>query len=115
MNLSDKQMVFTRNVGRLIEWCFANGYGVTLGEAWRPHWVAEEYQKQGKGIAASLHHERLAIDLNLFKSGEYLTKSEDYSRAGEAWKQLHPMNRWGGDFSTIKDGNHFSMEHGGRR
>jgi len=112
MRLRERQSIFARNVARLIEWCFRSGYDVTLGEAWRPQFAADEYAKQGQGSKKSLHIDRLAIDLNLFKEGQFLTKNEDYSRAGDAWKALHEMNRWGGAFG---DGNHFSMSVGDGR
>jgi hypothetical protein len=38
--------------------------------------------------------------------------SEVYRPAGEYWKSLHPLNRWGGDIPG--DGNHFSMSPDGR-
>lgn len=115
MKLRERQSIFARNAARLIEWCFRNGYEVTLGEAWRPQFAADEYAKQGKGSKTSLHCDRLAIDLNLFKDGVYLTNSDDYARAGVAWKALHEMNRWGGDFKKLRDGNHFSMSVGDGR
>lgn len=114
MSLRDRQSIFARNVAHLIAWCFSNGYEVTLGEAYRPQVTAEAYAKQGSGIKNSLHCERLAIDLMLFKDGKYLTVTEDYRRAGEAWKALDEMNRWGGDFKRA-DGNHFSMSTGDGR
>jgi hypothetical protein len=105
------QSVFARNVGRIIEWCYRTGYEVTLGEAWRPQWVAEEYHNQGKGIRNSLHCERLALDINLFKDGN-LAGEADHKRLGEAWKQLHTSNRSGSDF---KDFGHLSMSTGDGR
>jgi hypothetical protein len=105
MTLRQKQSIFARNIARLIEWCFLNGYEVTLGEG---------YDDDGTGhMKGSTHYVRIGQDLNLFEGGVFLTKSEDYKRAGEAWKALHPLNRWGGDFPG--DGNHFSMEHEGRK
>ena len=115
MTLREKQSIFARNVANLIEWCFLNGHEVTLGEAHRPEWVALEYAKQGKGSVNSLHIIRLAIDLMLFKDGEYLTQTEDYKRVGDAWKVLNSQNRWGGDFASRADGNHFSCEHEGKQ
>jgi hypothetical protein len=105
MGLVDKQSTFAGNVARLILWILDHGYQVTMGEG---------YDDDGVGhMKGSLHYSRLAIDLNLFKDGKYLSKTEDYKRAGEAWKSLHPDNRWGGDFKSA-DGNHFSMAHEGR-
>jgi hypothetical protein len=115
MSIRQQQSIFARNAAHLIEWCFRNGYEVTLGEAHRPQWVADEYAKQGKGSTQSLHIDRLAIDLMLFRDGAYLTKTDDYRRAGEAWVAIHEMNRWGGNWKKLKDGNHFSMSTGDGR
>lgn len=66
------------------------------------------------GIRTSLHGDRLAIDLNLFKGGKWLNKTEDFRQLGEYWESLHPFNAWGGRF-TKPDGNHFSMTWQGRK
>lgn len=89
------------------------GYELTLGEAWRPPETARLYEQQGKGISSSLHCARLAIDLNLFRRGQYLTDTESYRLAGEYWESLSVdgcRHCWGGHFG---DGNHFSIEHNG--
>ena len=54
-----------------------------------------------------LHPKKLAIDLNLFKHGKYLIKTEDHAFLGKFWKSLDSMCTWGGDFKR-KDGNHYS-------
>jgi hypothetical protein len=101
----DLQNTFAGNIARLILWAQKQGYQTTLGEG---------YDDDGTGhMKHSLHYVRLAQDLNLFKNGVLLTKSEAYKRLGDAWKVLDPLNRWGGDFPG--DGNHFSMEHDGRK
>ena len=69
--------------------------------------------KKSYSSANSVHKQRLAIDLNLFKGGVYQTSTEAHKPLGEYWKSLHPLCRWGGDFST-PDGNHYSMAHEGR-
>ena len=113
MTLRKKQSLFVKLQAKFIEHAYAQGYELTEGEARRPRWVAEEYARRGKGIKTSNHCLRLAKDWNLFKDGEYLTKTEDHRQLGEYWKNLHPLCRWGGDFQR-RDGNHYSMEHGGR-
>jgi hypothetical protein len=105
MKLSEMQQTFCLNIAMLISWAFAQGFKVTFGES---------FNAAGTGhMKDSLHYIRLAQDLNLFKDGVYLTKSEDYKRLGEAWKAFNPLNRWGGDFKS-PDGNHFSMIFEGR-
>lgn len=114
MRLSEAQQVFTRNVAILIQYAYANGYAITFGEAWRAPEMARLYAQQGRGTATSLHIDRLAVDLNLFRDGMFLSRSDDHAHLGAYWKTLHPLNRWGGDFRR-PDGNHYSMEWGGRQ
>jgi hypothetical protein len=110
--LRQKQSRFARDVAKLIEWAFANGYELTFGECWRTPEQAALNAKNGKGIARSLHNERLAIDLNLYKNGTWLIASEDHKPLGDYWKSLGADHCWGGDF-TKKDGNHYSITNGG--
>lgn len=114
MSLSAKQRLFTRYVGMLIAYAYKQGYELTFGDAYRSPEQAAANAKDGSGIANSLHCKRLAVDLNLFVKGEYITNSDAYKPLGEYWKQLDPLNRWGGDFKK-PDGNHFSIEHEGVR
>lgn len=113
MTLHEAQVLFCQLVGRLIEQATQLGYQPRLGEAWRSSATAALYAQQGRGIVQSLHCDRLALDLLLDKDGIYLTDSEAYRPLGEWWKTLHPLCRWGGDFSK-PDGNHFSLSWGGR-
>lgn len=110
MTLNQKQSLFSVLVAELILFAERKGYKVTFGEAWRPNWVAAMYAKQRRGIKNSLHTFRLAIDLNLFKNGKYLTESEDHRELGEFWESLDPMCVWGGRFG---DGNHYGFTHNG--
>ena len=101
-------------VADLIQWAFANGYELTLGEAYRTPEQAASNAKSGKGIAKSLHTQRLAIDFNLFINGIYQTDTEAYKPLGEHWKSKG--GSCGGDFAPPdQDGNHFSLEWEGVR
>lgn len=114
MTLGEKQRLFTRLVGELIAYAYAQGYELTLGDAFRdPRVHGEVGVKKSYSSSVSVHKQRLAIDLNLFKGDEYLTSSGAHAALGEFWKGLHPDCRWGGDFSS-PDGNHYSLTHGGR-
>lgn len=119
MTLGEKQRVFVKLVGLLIGWAYENGYELTFGEALRTPEQALLYSKQGKGKKNSLHIDRLAIDLNLFKNGVYMKESESYRPLGKFWESLAEgeiVTCWGGNFTgPIVDGNHFSIAHGGRR
>jgi D-alanyl-D-alanine carboxypeptidase len=110
MTLFERQKTFALNISALIKFIFDIGFQCTLGEAERSKEQAEIYAKSGKGIADSLHCKRLAIDLNLFKDGQYLTQFKDYEQAGVFWEKLHPLNRWGGRFTKLVDSNHFEMQ-----
>ena len=108
MTLGEKQRLFTRLVGLLISYAYKQGYELTFGDAYRSPEQATANAAAGTGIVHSLHTKRLAVDLNLFVKGQYVTDSGAYKPLGDYWKQLDPLNRWGGDF-TKPDGNHFSM------
>jgi hypothetical protein len=111
MTLSEKQALFCENVSYLIQEINRQGLHCTFGEAYRTAEQAEIYAKEGKGIAHSLHTERLAIDLNLISyTGEYLTDKKWYQPFGTFWNKLSPDNRWGGDFAKLVDSNHFEMQ-----
>lgn len=111
--LAQKQRRFTRLVGLLIEYAYANGMELTFGESYRTAEQAARNAAKGTGISNSLHTERLAIDFNLFIDGEYQRSSESFRLLGDYWKSLGADCAWGGDFKS-PDGNHFSIRHNGR-
>jgi hypothetical protein len=115
MTLGEKQRLFAKLVAQLITWAYAHGYEFTFGEALRTQAQADANAGTGAGISNSLHLIKLAIDLNLFLAGVYQTDTQAYKVLGEYWKSLHPLCRWGGDFVSRPDGNHFSLEHAGVR
>ncbi|RQM39124.1 M15 family metallopeptidase [Erwinia psidii] len=112
MTLSEKQAVFSVMVAKLIFRADECGYRLTFGEAYRTAEQAALNAKNGRGIARSLHTQRLAVDFNLFINGEYRTDSAAYLPLGEYWESIG--GSWGGRFKQ-PDGNHFSLEHNGVR
>ena len=114
MSLSELQQAFPPLVAKLIEFSYAQGYAVTFGEAWRTPEQAEWNKEHGKGISNSLHILRLAIDLNLFKDGAYITDPEAYKPLADYWLTLHPDAAAGYYFHS-KDADHFSLEWQGVR
>ena len=87
-------------VALLILFAYELGYELTIGDVW-----AREGHMKG-----SLHYDKLAIDLNLFKEGRYLSSTEAHRPLGEFWESIG--GSWGGHFD---DGNHYSLSHGGRK
>jgi hypothetical protein len=113
--MSALQEEFAQAAARLISAAPSFGYTVTLGEAWRTPEQAAINAKKGTGISDSLHIDRLAIDLNFFKGGMYVQGGSQLADIGAWWKRLGPNYRWGGDFHTRPDGNHFSITPDGIR
>jgi hypothetical protein len=105
LTLREKQSKFVEMVGKLIDFAYSlPDVELTFGET---------YNAQGVGhMRGSLHYIRLAIDLNLFVAGEYRTDTASYEPLGKFWESIG--GSWGGRFSS-GDGNHFSIEHEGRR
>lgn len=96
-------------VPALINKAIEMGYQVTVGDAYRdPRAFGPVGVKMSYGHPKSGHKLRLAIDLNLYKDGKYLTSSEDHRKLGEWWEAQG--GSWGGRFN---DGNHYSLEHDG--
>lgn len=113
MSLGDKQKRFARLIPRLIDEAHCRGFEVTLGDAFRdPRSHGPVGKRIAYGAAYSCHKLRLAIDLNLFKDGKYLTASEDHRQLGEWWEKQDPDACWGGRFN---DGNHYSFTHEGMK
>jgi hypothetical protein len=107
MTLSEKQQTFALNVAKLIIWANENGYKITLGEALRTKEQQAIYVKTGKSKTMNSGHlNKLAIDLNLFYNGEYLTSQQAHEPLHEYWETLHPDNKkiipW--------DANHYQMD-----
>lgn len=108
MTLGQRQRLFMRLLPRLIDFAYEQGFELSIGDGFRdPRVHGAVGVKMGYGHPNSNHKNRLAIDLNLFKAGAFLTASEDHKLLGEYWESLHPLCRWGGRF---KDGNHYSIE-----
>jgi hypothetical protein len=114
MKLSEKQQKFAHMVAQLIIYVHSlPGHAVTFGDAYRD-------PRCGYGHSKSLHRMRLAVDLNLFVNGEYITCTGEladlhwilYEKVGKFWESIG--GSWGGRFEN-SDPNHFSLEHDGIR
>jgi len=113
MTLGQKQRLFTSLIAKLIAHAYAQGYELTFGDAYRdPRTNGAMGVKLGYSHSSSNHKQRLAVDFNLFKDGQFLTGTEDHKPLGEYWESLDPLCKWGGRFSS-PDGNHYSISHNG--
>lgn len=110
--LRQKQSRFVRLVGLLIEFAYNKGYELSFGDAYRDPTQARQNAFKGTGIANSLHCDRLAIDFNLFRDGQYMADGSEHKELGEYWESLAPDCVWGGRFG---DGNHYSIKYAGRK
>lgn len=111
MKLGEKQELFMRLLPRLIDKAHEMGFAIRGGDLYRdPRVHGELGVKLGYGHPRSGHKNKLAIDLNLFKQGLFLSQTEDHRPLGEWWEKQHLYCRWGGRFN---DGNHYSLFHEG--
>lgn len=118
--LLDLQQEFSLAVADLLMQAHEWEYRITLGDAFRSPEECERQAGTGAGITNSLHGERLAIDLNFFKNGAYISDGSQLKIFGDYWKKKGPNYRWGGDFKnnppkSRPDGNHFSITPDGVR
>lgn len=111
LTLRQKQSIFVTLVAKLIIEAHTRAYDLTFGEAYRTPEQAALNTKKGTGIAKSLHTQRLAIDLNLFKDGAFLSTTEAHRPLGEWWEAQSTDEYtcvWGGRFKRA-DGNHYEL------
>ncbi len=104
MTLRQKQSAFAWIAARLIQEAVRMGFEVTLGNTTAP-----------TSTPTSLHPKRLAIDINLFRNGRYLSSTESHRELGEWWERQSTDEytcSWGGRFG---DGNHYSIAHRGHK
>lgn len=94
MSLRKQQSKFVKAVGLLISYAYSLGYELTFGDT---------YPGKFKHKLDGFHPKGLAIDLNLFKGGIFLTETSAHEPLGIYWESLG--GTWGGRFN---DGNHYS-------
>ena len=87
MRLSEKQMIFTKNIGYLISEADCLGIGLTFGHAWRDKETQRRLvdRKLSKTMK-SKHLDRLAVDFNFFINGKLTYKKEDIQVLGDYWE-----------------------------
>lgn len=102
MTLGQKQRRFTLMVAELIQYAYSMDYEMTFGDAYRD-------PRAPYGHPDSNHRKRLAIDLNLFKDGEYLKDGVHHAILHDYWDMI------GGAERISNDMNHYSLEWRGMR
>jgi hypothetical protein len=140
MSLRDKRCEFTALVAKLIEKINSTpGYEAALNECGRSdeQCVVNSIGEAGRakvaslvehvfpalalailnngkanGILLSLHRDKLAVDIDLYKNGVYAPETESHRQFGEWWEKQHLLASWGGRFN---DANHYSLSDGGRK
>ena len=97
-----------RDFSKLLIFIHENGYEVRGGELLRTPEMQEIYLKTGKSkTSRSNHLVKCAVDLFIFKEGNWLTEKKDLQKFGEYWCSLDPLNQWGGFYQSFYDGPHF--------
>lgn len=108
MTLRQHQSEFLKDLSKLINYAFENGFELTGGELYRSPEQQSIYVKTGRSKTMnSLHLQRLAIDFNIFKNGKLVGKKES-EPLGLFWESLYPLNSWGGNGIKLVDAPHFS-------
>lgn len=113
MTLHDAQALHVKLIASLIKFTYNSGYELTWGEAYRTTEQAQWDVAHKTGILMSVHCDRLAVDLQLFKGGVYLTDPNEYKFMADYWQALDPSCRAGYYFTT-RDADHFSITWQGR-
>lgn len=127
--LRERQKRFTRDIGHLIAFAYANDFEMTFGEAYRTKEQQELYYAQGLSKTKDGQHpKRLAVDFNIFFQGrmlfpagqskeQYIADLEIARPLGEQWMAYRAENRWGGDWNrnsildeTFRDPYHFEVK-----
>jgi hypothetical protein len=116
-SLRSLQSLLVRCLGNLILYAYSRGYELTLGEGYiqSPRKTRDgNFVVDGVHMPSSLHYVKLAIDLNLFVRGEYVSDGSHWAwmDLGNFWERLDPACSWGGRFH---DANHLSVTFGGRK
>lgn len=101
MSLGTEQEEFSRDVALLIQEAIRQGFGVRLGEVFRPIEMQQLYVQTGRSKTMNSQHlKKLAIDLNLIKDGKLCTRAQ-IEPLGDWWEALNPKNRWGGSWRGL--------------
>lgn len=104
MTLGQHQEAFARDLVKLIQYGWEQGYEVRIGEVLRTPEQQQLYmQSGGTTTMRSMHLKKCAADLHwVDRQGQIC-----YPPAiGAYWESLNPLNQWGGKWH-FKDEDHY--------
>lgn len=108
MTLGQHQEAFSKDLTKLFLYIQSNGFDIRIGEVERTIYQQRAYMRQGKSKTMnSMHLKRCAIDLFIFKEGEWVTTKTELEEIGHYWENLSPKNQWGGNWKSFQDVPHF--------
>lgn len=135
MTLQEKQITFTQNIARLIEFAYDSGFALTFGEVYRTVEQQKIYVETGRSKTMNSRHiQRLAVDFNIFvvdeddgsvvmlfapgiDNAQYERELAVARPLGDFWESLSPDNVWGADWNRndlndekFRDPYHFEMK-----
>lgn len=121
MKLWEARCEFTAAINQLLNWASDDetmqGYRIAFGEGLVAQTDAADGDYDGPHMSGGGHYTGVAHDLLVYDSnGTYISNGDHktYQAMGAAWKRMHPLSRWGGDFKSNPDANHFGFLWGGR-
>jgi len=121
MSRMSEQWAFLQDVAVLIQYIRDVGYKAVGGELMRSR--EEQQRKYDTGVSKakpgeSQHQHLKAIDLEFFdKTGKWMKvpsnegaqkeMKAELQAFGDYWELLNEKNKWGGNFKSLFDPNHF--------
>lgn len=94
------QFTFSLAVSKLIQFIEDQDCKCSLKECYRTKEQQDIYlQLRKTKIQNSQHLKGLAIDICIFRKGEWLTTYAELKKFGEYWQSLGDGFRWGGDWN----------------
>ena len=104
MTLGQHQEAFAQDLATLVLHAISVGYRVRVGEVERTLEQQQIYYNTGRSKTMNSRHlKKCAADLHFFKDGALCYPKE----LGDFWENLNPLNSWGGNWNSFKDGPHF--------
>lgn len=110
MKLLEKQILFNRDVVKLLQHAESIGFSFVIKGALRSIDEERKYFLSGKSKILpenSLHVHGVAIDICFFKGDNWINTVSDLRPLGHYWKSLSSYNVWGGFWYNFVDVMHF--------